>query len=185
MKDTQWDDSEVWDDSKVWVDQIEIDDTLVEISLFTSENVSLVHASELFGAGFAEAHRDGQHHRYFYDRLTNDAFKREFERVIILNWLISNHDMHGENFGCLYDPKTFEITGIAPSFDHNSADFDGTIPELDVPGIVTPAIKHHVDVISKIKDGRLDAALEEIKEWLTAEQKDAVKTIGAELVGLL
>ena len=159
------------------------DDTLVEITLFTSENISLVHASEMFvNPDFGEAHRDGQHHRYFYDRLPDDNFKREFERVLILNWLISNHDMHGENFGCLYCPKTFELIGIAPSFDHNSADFDGTIPELDVPDIVIPNIKHHGDVISKIKAGCLDAALQEVGGWLAPEQKNCVKTVGEELV---
>jgi len=161
------------------------DDTLVEITLFTSEDVSLVHASELFvDTGFGEAHREGQHHRYFYDWLPNDTFKREFERVLILNWLISNHDMHGENFGCLYSPKNFEIIGVAPSFDHNSADFDGTIPELDVPDIVIPCIKYHRDVISKIEAGHLDEALQKVKYWLTPEQKKSVMTVGAELVNL-
>jgi hypothetical protein len=162
-----------------------VDDTLVEITLFTSEDVSLVHASELFvGTRFGEAHREGQHHRFFYDWLPNDAFKREFERVLILNWLISNHDMHGENFGCLYSPKNFELIGVTPSFDHNSADFDGTIPELDVPDIIIPSIKHHHDVISKIEAGHLDEALQKVKNWLTPEQKNGVRAVGTELVNL-
>ena len=171
-------------DGKVLHVNARADDTLVEITLFTSENASLVHASELFAnSGFGEAHRTGQHHRYFYDRLPFEAFKREFERVLILNWLISNHDMHGENFGCLYCPKTFEIIGIAPSFDHNSSDFDGTIPELDVPDIVVPNIKHHDDVIAKIESGVLEAVLDnEIKDWLAPEQKEAVRAVSAELV---
>lgn len=163
----------------------EADDTLVEISLFTSESISLVHASELYSdSGFAEAHRNGQHHRYFYDRLPCDAYKREFERVLILNWLISNQDMHGENFGCLYSPRTFEIIGVSPSFDHNSADFDGTIPELDVPGIVTPCLKYHGDVISKIEAGYLNIVLDELKDWLTPEQKNGVRRVSEELVRL-
>jgi hypothetical protein len=161
------------------------DDTLVEITLFTSETVSLVHASELLAdSGFGEAHRDGQHHRYFYDRLPSESLKREFERVLILNWLVSNHDMHGENFGCLYCPITFEITRVAPSYDHNSADFDGTPAEVDVPDIVAEGIIYHGDVIGKIVSGSLDAALDEVKDWLTSEQKSCVKAVGAELVGL-
>lgn len=103
---------------------------------------------------------------------------------MILNWLISNHDMHGENFGCLYSPKTFKLLGIAPSFDHNSADFDGTIPELDVPDIIMPCIKYHSDVISKIENGSLDAALDKVKNWLTAEQKNGVRTVGEQLINL-
>jgi hypothetical protein len=153
--------------------------------LFTSNAASLVHASELFsGTHFSEAHREGQHHRYFYERLPREEFKREFERVLILNWLISNHDMHGENFGCLYDPETFELTGIAPSFDHNSADFDGTMPELDVPDIVIPSLKYHGDVIEKIRVGALEQVLDTVKDWLTPEQKDGVRSVGDELLQL-
>jgi hypothetical protein len=108
--------------------------------------------------------------------------KRDFERVLILNWLISNHDMHGENFGCLYSPASFEIIGIAPSFDHNSADFDGMMPELDVPGIVAPSLKYHGDVMEKIKNGALDTVLDDVKDWLTPEQRAGVQAVAKELL---
>ena len=164
---------------------IDKDDTLVEIKLFTSDRASLVHASELHAdSTFGEAHREGQHHRYFYERLPNDDFKRDFERVLILNWLISNHDMHGENFGCLYCPDTFEIIGISPSFDHNSADFDGTVPELDVPDIINESIQYHGDIIAKIESGNLEAALGDVKAWLTEDQKKNVRAVGEELIRL-
>ena len=164
---------------------IDKDDTLVEIKLFTSDEISLVHASELHAdSAFGEAHREGQHHRYFYDRLPNDNFKRDFERVLILNWLISNHDMHGENFGCLYCPDTFKIIGISPSYDHNSADFDGTIPELDVPDIMNESIQYHGDIVAKIKSGNLESALEDVKAWLTEDQKNNVRAVGDALIGL-
>lgn len=160
------------------------DNTLVEIELFTNMHVSLVHASELFSEDpdWNQACTKGQHHRYFYDRLENDGMKREFERVLILNWLISNHDMHSENFGCLYDPATFEITGITPSFDHNSADFDGMMPDFDVPDIVIPSLNHHCDIIEKIKSGKLETALKFIGNWLTEEQKHGIKTVSMELI---
>ncbi|GHU75554.1 hypothetical protein FACS1894188_06680 [Clostridia bacterium] len=160
------------------------DDALVSIELFTNENNSLVHASELFSNApdYSESCAVGQQHRYFYDQLPNDALKYEFERVLILNWLISNHDMHGENFGCLYDPNTFEIKNITPSFDHNSADFDGTTPDFDVPGIVIPSLARHNDVIEKIKSGELETAVNSIGDWLTDEQKNGIKTVGQELL---
>jgi hypothetical protein len=171
-----------------------IDDTLVEISLFTSDKISFVHAAELFAASpkladderspFENAQHEGQHHRYFYDRLPSEALKREFERVLILNWLISNHDMHAENYGCLYCPETFEIIGISPSFDHNNADFDGLIPELDVPDIVASSIEHHEDVIAKIEAEDLDAILEEMKDWLSPEQKACARSVGRNLANL-
>jgi len=160
------------------------DDTLVEITLFTDEKNSLVHASELFAGNpdWDQACSNGQHHRYFYDRLSNESIKHNFERVLILNWLVSNHDMHGENFGCIYDPKDFKIKSVTPSFDHNSADFDGTMPDFDVPDIVIPALVHHADVIEKIKSGKLEASIQSIGNWLTEEQKAGIRTVGAELV---
>jgi hypothetical protein len=156
------------------------DDTLVQITLFTSDKVSLVHASEVFSDDAG-----GQGHLcYFYDRLPNDKMKRDFERVLILNWLISNHDMHAENYGCLYSTETFEIIGIAPSFDHNSALFNGAEPDWDFSEIIAPNIHHHSDVINKIESGYLDAVLEEVKDWLSPEQKDCVRNVGENLTKL-
>ena len=160
-----------------------LDDTLVEIDLFTSDSCSLVHASELLhNKSFNDYYRDGQHHMLFYNELKNDSYKRKFEKILILNWLISNHDMHGENYGCTYCPNTFEITGVAPSYDHNSSDFDGTIPELDVPEIVLPNLSHHIDIINKIKNGALDKALSEIKNWLSPEQKQGIQSVARILI---
>ena len=163
--------------------------TLVEIPLFTSEKVSLVHASEVLpnlnevfpneaNSRTQEVENENWYHRYFYDSLPDEKLKREFERILILNWLISNHDMHLENFGCLYDPATFRITGIAPSFDHNSAAFDGLAPGEDVPGIVIPNIGHHEDIIAKIEAGCLETALEDVRDWLSPSQKECVRNVG-------
>ena len=162
----------------------ETDNTLVQINLFTDENTSLVHASELFANNpdWSEACHNGMRHRYFYDRLPDESMKHDFEQVLILNWLVSNHDMHEENFGCLYDPDTFIITGIAPSFDHNSSDYDGLIPDIDVPDIVVPSLIYHKDVIEKIKVGKLENALSEISNWLTEEQKQGIRNVANELI---
>jgi hypothetical protein len=54
--------------------------------------------------------------------------------------------------------------------------------DISVPGIVTPAIKHHGDVISRIESGCLNAALDDVKDWLNPSQKDGVKSVAAELV---
>ena len=172
---------------------IDIDDALIEISLFTSDKVSFVHAAELFAMhpsllDYANqdplAPDDGQHHRYFYDNLPTEEMKREYERVLILNRLISNHDMHAENYGLLYSSETFEIIGVAPSFDHNSAEFDGMITSPSIHEILSSNIKHHRSVIERIEAGYLDAALEEIKDWLTPEQKAFVRSAGDNLVTL-
>jgi len=159
------------------------DDALVEIELFTNDTQSLVHANELLkGTDFQTAQRERKHHKYFYDRLPNEKIKRKFERILILNWLISNHDMHSENYGCLYSPATFEIMDVTPSYDHNSATFDGTTPELDIPDIVIPNLKHHEDILEKIEKGALEETLHDIGYWLTEEQKDNVRLIGKKII---
>jgi hypothetical protein len=163
-----------------------LDDTVVAIDLFTSSSLSLVHAKELYpGEDFSVAEFNGQHHRYFYERLPSDEMKRDFERILILSWLISNHDMHSENFGCLYDCDTFGLVRVAPAFDHNSASFDGSIPELDIPDIIAESIHHHGDVIHAIKEGKLDEALSVVGNWLNENQKNCVKEVANKLVQML
>ena len=36
-------------------------------------------------------------------------------------YICSNLDFHGENFGFLYDTKSFDILDVAPAYDFNSA----------------------------------------------------------------
>ena len=95
----------------------------VMIKLFTDNSRSLVHASEL--------------KRYFgitgevYDeivKLNRDDLVGQLQQMYIFNYLIGNPDLHDENTGLLYDPRTFEFISVAPCFDHNVAfheDFDG------------------------------------------------------------
>jgi len=162
---------------------INLDDTLVEIELFTNDNKSLVHANELYTSDEFQKHqKDGTHHRYFYDRLPNEEIKRKYERILILNWLVSNHDMHSENYGCLYSPDNFEILDVSPSFDHNSALFDGTIAEFDVPGIVMPNLKYHDDILDKINNGILKETLQQFEYWLSDEQKRKVLIVSKDIL---
>jgi hypothetical protein len=131
---------------------ISYDDTLVEIKLFTSDKVSLVHASEMF-LDKLKLKEVGQI-RNFYDNLPGDNMKRDFECILILDLLISNVDMHNENYGCLYDSDTFEIVGVSPSYDHNTAEFDDDVViNEDITEIVSHNISRHEDIIYKIEPG--------------------------------
>jgi len=94
----------------------ELDGDFVNIELFTSNKVSLVHAAEL--------------KRYFDtdEEIYNEFVKMgrwdivgQIERMYIFNYLIGNPDMHDENTGVLYDAKTFEFISLAPCYDHNIA----------------------------------------------------------------
>lgn len=42
-------------------------------------------------------------------------------KMCIVDYLISNRDRHGMNWGYFYDPETMEISGCHPLFDHNNA----------------------------------------------------------------
>jgi len=159
-----------------------LDDFLVEIDIFTTDELSLVHAREM---GYYDKHGEdfytGNHRNIFYDHLS-EPMKRSFEKIIILNWLISNSDMHDENYGYLYNSDTFEIVDVTPSFDHNKAEFGEIVNEIDISKIVIPNLKYHQDIIYKIKNGYVDTVLEDVKEWLLPEHKLYVKELGNKLI---
>ena len=42
-------------------------------------------------------------------------------KMWIVDYLLCNRDRHGQNWGLYYKPKTMEIVGCHPLFDHNNA----------------------------------------------------------------
>lgn len=55
---------------------------------------------------------------------TSEIFKIDSESIYkmwIVDYLISNSDRHGMNWGFFYDSNTMEIKGCHPLFDHNNA----------------------------------------------------------------
>lgn len=92
----------------------------VACKLFTNDRVSLVHALEFLYDFDVETYKD-----MFTIALSrfksNAKIYGQLQRLFLFNYLVTNNDLHGENFGFLYDTETFEITGIAPAFDFNSA----------------------------------------------------------------
>lgn len=42
-------------------------------------------------------------------------------KMWIVDYLLSNRDRHGQNWGLYYKPKTMDIVGCHPLFDHNNA----------------------------------------------------------------
>jgi len=162
--------------------ECEIEGTYVKIKLFTNDNVSLVHANEL--------------QAYFDVGVLYNAFLRDnrrdilgqLERMYIFNYVIGNADLHDENYGVLYDPKTFELLRLAPLFDHNVA-FDpefkgvarnsagGSLVELDA--LAKRFIVKHTDIAEKLKG--LDFSI--ISRYLRKEQIRQLKDRVKELIG--
>lgn len=65
-----------------------------------------------------------------------EMFKIDRESIYkmwIVDFLISNRDRHGQNWGFFYDMRTMEILGCHPLFDHNNAFDIDYMRNLDAP----------------------------------------------------
>ena len=159
------------------------DDTRIKIELFTSENISLCHAADLFFDNIWNSSvSNGFHHLCFYERLPTEGLKRDYEKICILNWLLGNQDMHTENYGLLYDNNTFKIINVSPSYDHNSSTYNAMPSDLDVPIIIKKSIHHHSDIVDKIESGHVNKILDTLKGWLSDNQKQGVQAAAYFLV---
>lgn len=66
---------------------------------------------------------------YTYCNVNGLNFEKELLRIDadsiykmwIVDYLLCNRDRHGQNWGLYYKPKTMEIVGCHPLFDHNNA----------------------------------------------------------------
>lgn len=54
-------------------------------------------------------------------------------KMWIVDFLISNRDRHGQNWGFFYDTETMEILGCHPLFDHNNAFDIDYMQNMDAP----------------------------------------------------
>lgn len=54
-------------------------------------------------------------------------------KMWIVDFLISNRDRHGQNWGFFYDTETMEILGCHPLFDHNNAFDIDYMRNMDAP----------------------------------------------------
>lgn len=59
--------------------------------------------------------------------------KESIYKMWIVDFLISNRDRHGQNWGFFYDTQTMEILGCHPLFDHNNAFDIDFMRNLDAP----------------------------------------------------
>lgn len=59
--------------------------------------------------------------------------KESIYKMWIVDFLISNRDRHGQNWGFFYDTETMEILGCHPLFDHNNAFDIDYMRDMDAP----------------------------------------------------
>jgi len=97
-----------------------VENDIIACELFTTEKKSLVHALELIYP-FGENSSDNVHRDAYKLFSKQPEILRDLEKLFIFNYIITNNDLHEENFGFLYCPETFEILSASPAFDFNSA----------------------------------------------------------------
>lgn len=147
-------------------------DDYVKIKIFTDYNTSLVHASEL------KTYFDTTDE--IYNVLAKDSKNaniiRGLQRIFVFNYIIANPDLHDDNYGLLYDSKTFEFKAVAPCYDHNVAFQEGFLgltrttmgnsASLPLDGLCKRFIKEHTDIAENLKT--ID--LSEVKACLSERQ---------------
>ncbi len=144
----------------------------VKIKIFTDYNTSLVHASELK----TYFDTDDEIYNVFVKEEKYKNIVSGLQRMYIFNYIIANPDLHDDNYGLLYDSKTFELKAVAPCYDHNVAFQEGFMgltrttmgnsASIPLDDLCERFIKRHKDISDKLKI--ID--LSEIKTYLTDRQ---------------
>ena len=159
------------------------EDNIVYCELFTNEDIALTHALEYVYPFNAETYVD-MYTRSLELFADNATVKKGLERLFLLSYLTSNNDLHGENFGFLYDNETFEIISVAPAYDFNAA-FDAWGDPTYYDPTIFKMLKelkcNNPDIIENLK------GLEEVvikDEFLSEEQKREVLSRSLFLIDL-
>lgn len=159
------------------ISECSLDGEYVKIKIFTDYTTSLVHASELIEYYDTE------------DELYNVIAKivglehvaEQMQRMFIFNYIVGNPDLHNENYGLLYNDD-FELTALAPLYDHNVAFMEGFMgvsrttmggsAQLPLDTITEQFIGNHFDIVERLQV--ID--LGEIKDYLTDMQFTELQT---------
>ncbi len=139
------------------VSEVELDGDYVKIRIFTDYDNSLVHASEL-KSYFNTT--DEIYNILAKDR-TNEDLIKGLQRLFIFNYIIANPDLHDDNYGLIYDSRTFDFKSVSPCYDHNVAFQEGFMgltrttmgnsASLPLDDLCERFIKKHKDIAEKLK----------------------------------
>ncbi len=159
------------------VAECELEGEYVKIKIFTDYKTSLVHASELK----TYFDTDDEIYNVFVKDEKYKNIVAGLQRMYIFNYIIANPDLHDDNYGLLYDSKTFEFNAVSPCYDHNVAFQEGFMglsrttmgnsASIPLDDLCERFIKQHKDIADKLKT--ID--LSEVKKYLTDRQFDELK----------
>lgn len=159
------------------VAECDLDGEYVKIKIFTDYSTSLVHTSEL------KTYFDTSDE--IYNILIKDVKYQEIieqlQKMYIFNYIIANPDLHDDNYGLLYDSKTFKFKSVSPCYDHNVAFQEGFLglsrttmgnsAYIPLDDLCERFISNHKDVAEKLKS--ID--LEDVKTYLSERQFTELK----------
>ncbi|MCL1842474.1 MAG: HipA domain-containing protein [Defluviitaleaceae bacterium] len=154
-------------------------DGVVACRIFTSEDVSMVHARDLLHLTDYDTNVGDDQHRALYDYFDQQDrydIMWQLERLYIFNYLVINLDFHYENFGFLYDSSTFEILGVAPAYDFNSAFAEYSDVNVFYEWITERLalfLRDHPDIAERLQSKEFIDSLSQAD--LTDEQKRCVR----------
>lgn len=161
--------------------EVKIIGDYVGIKIFTSENISLVHASELkeyYGS-------DDELYNIMYSIGRTDI-AGQMQRMFIFNYIIGNPDLHEDNYGLLYNPDTMDILKLSPCYDHNIAfqeGFNGLSrgrlsgsSTLTLDEYTNIFIKGHKDIAQKLSTLDLSEVSKYLNQRQLSELKSRIKT---------
>ena len=157
-------------------------DGAVACTLFTDERTSMVHALEMLYPFNPPTTRDI--YVKALEKYAGTALEKQLQRLFMFNYLVCNFDFHGENFGFLYSPESFELLGVAPAYDFNSA-FDAygdiTAYDSDIFTRLPQFINNNLDLIPNLKRTAEYLATD---PYLNQEQKNEVVSRADYLIAL-
>lgn len=164
------------------VSECSIANNYVKIKLFTDYNTSLVHASELkdYFNTSEEIYND-------FSKMGRKDIMLQLQRMYIFNYIIGNSDLHDDNYGVLYDAKTFEFKSLAPCFDHNVAfqrGFNGLSRTTMGNSASAPLddwtalfIHNHPDIVKGLKSIDLNAISKCLDKIQFEELKERIQNV--------
>ena len=162
----------------------EYENGMISCEIFTSDQESLVHMLEYLYPFDVPTYRD-----IYVKSLEvvshSEALTRQMEKLFMFNYLCSNFDLHGENFGLIYCTESFEIMRVAPAFDFNSA-FDVyedvLMYDLDIVNNLARFINNNKELLPKL--GQVETFLS-TDPYLSKEQKSSIVDRADYLVSLV
>lgn len=154
----------------------------VRIKLFTSPSCSLVHGSEL-----KQFYNTSDLLYNVFLHLGRKDFVSQMQRMYIFNYVIGNPDLHDDNYGFLYDPRTFELLSLSPCFDHNvafqpgfqglSRTTMGNSASLELDSLASMFIGRHPDIVVGLKNFDFSTVSRYLSKQQLSELKDRVNNL--------